>query len=127
MARVLLFGAVWIAALGAFAAIYLLPGRPEVKEVETTFQTPPPHAGDTYPGWTVTRAYSAHHVMMVEVRADNLSKTSGIAAQIVEPLKDRYDEVLIYFRDPRQAADELPALRTQWTPRGGYVTLDYRK
>jgi hypothetical protein len=125
--RVLLFGAVWMALLGAFAAIYLLPGRPEVKEVETQFRTPPPHAGDTYPGWTVISAYSAHHAMVLEVRADDLSNASSIAAQIVEPVKDRYVEVLIYFRDPRQAADDLPALRTQWTRQGGYVTLDYRK
>ena len=36
MARVLLFGAVWMAILGTFATLYLLPGRPAVKEVQTT-------------------------------------------------------------------------------------------
>jgi hypothetical protein len=127
MRRVLLFGGAWAAALAASLTIFLLPGRPVVKEVETRFTVPPPHAGDRHPGWTVTRAYSAHHMLVVEVRVDGTADTSSVAAQVVEPVADRYEEILIYVRDPDQAADDFPARRVQWTRRGGYATLEYRK
>jgi len=126
MARVLLFGAAW---MGLLAALTMAVGRPRASVTSSVSSVsvgpPPPRAGARFPGWTVTRAYSAHHMMVVEVEAERLADGSKIAAQVVEPLKDRYDEVLIYLRNPGHRADDLAARRIQWTPRAGYVESVY--
>jgi hypothetical protein len=128
--RVLLFGTVWIALLAALAVAIGLPRSASVVATpQHVVVAPPPslpRAGMRYPGWTVTRAYSAHHMMVVEVETDNVSISSRIAAQVVEPLKARYDEVLIYVREPGQRRGDLPARRVQWTPRAGYVESIYK-
>lgn len=78
------------------------------------------------PAWTVVKATSAHHVMVVDVEAQRPDQARAIAVQLVEPLRDRYEEVLIYVRRPG-AASELAARRIQWTPRGGYVETIYAR
>lgn len=128
MWRIVLFGAAWIAILAAFGLAVGLSGRPGVTvEVRTSLgpPAPPPRAGQRYPGWTVTRAYSAHQMMVVEVEAERPDTARQIATQIVEPLKDRYDEVLIYVRKPGTPPEELPSRRIQWTPAGGYIETIY--
>jgi hypothetical protein len=128
MARVLFFGAAW---MGLLAALTATLGRPrasvttDVRSVSVDGRHRRPRAGARFPGWTVTRAYSAHHMMVVEVEAERLDDGSKIAAAVVEPLKDRYDEVLIYLRNPGQRADNLAMRRIQWTPRAGYVESIY--
>jgi hypothetical protein len=75
-------------------------------------------------GWTVTRATSAHHMMVVDVEARRLDEAKGIASQIVEPVRSRgYEEILIYVRQPGMR--EPAVRRIQWTPRGGYVETSY--
>jgi hypothetical protein len=75
-------------------------------------------------GWAVTKATAAHHMMVIEVDAERLDDASGIAIQIVEPVRSSgYEEILIYVRQPGSRA---PAVRRiQWTPRGGYVESTY--
>jgi hypothetical protein len=131
MARVLLFGAAWTLVLAALLFAFRGPGLPvasvrsDVRPAVLPPPPPPPRAGTRFPGWTVTKAYSAHHMMVVEVETDLPDTARQIAAQVVEPLKDRYDEVLIYVRDPDASHDDLPARRVQWTRRGGYVETVY--
>jgi hypothetical protein len=123
MGRVLLFGAAWVAVL-AVIIVMVRPQRARVAVEMTTMPAPapaPPRPGTGQPGWTVTRAYSAHHTMVVEVEADHPSEALAIAREVVEPLRNRYDEVLVYTRSPG-APDA--ARRVQWTPRGGYVEMD---
>jgi hypothetical protein len=132
MARVLIFGAVWTLVLAALLFALHRPststlasvtdaGRPAVQPPPP----PPPRAGTRFPGWTVTKAYSAHHMMVVEVETDMPYTARQIATQVVEPLKERYDEVLIYVRKPDAPPDDLPARRVQWTRRAGYVEIVY--
>ena len=129
MARVLLFGAAWFALLAAIAVGIGPPARitssSEPRPASSSPLPPPPRAGERYPGWTVTRAYSAHHMMIVEVHTDLQANASSIAAQVVEPLRDRYDEVLIYVRESDQRRTDFPARRIQWTKRAGYVESVY--
>ena len=129
MARVLLFGAVWIGLLVTLALAFGVPKAPKVstamRAAALAAPPPPPRVGARYPGWTVTRAYSAHHMMVVEVETDIVGNSSRVAAQIVEPLAGRYDEVLIYIREPGQSTDDMPARRIQWTPRAGYIESVY--
>jgi hypothetical protein len=71
-------------------------------------------------GWTVTKATSAQHMMVVHVDAERLEEARGIAVQIVEPVRTHgYDEILIYVRQPGRR--DAAVRRVQWTPRGGYV------
>lgn len=129
MARVLLFGAAWLALLVALTVAIGPPSRikpsSEPGPASLLPPAPPPRAGERYPGWTVTRAYSAHHMMVVEVQTDLQANAASIAAQVVEPLQDRYDEVLIYVRESGQRRDDFPARRIQWTKRTGYVESVY--
>ena len=122
-ARVLLFGAAWVAVLAVMIAV-VRPHRPAIAVTITSSHLDaapaPPKPGTQYPGWTVKRAYSAHHTMVVEAEAERPSEALAIAREVVEPLRSRYDEVLVYTREPG-APD--PARRVQWTPRGGYVEL----
>ena len=56
----------------------------------------------------------AHSVLVVEVETDRLHEAQVIAQQLVEPVKERYVEALVYFyrtRRPRTFA----AKRIQWT------------
>jgi hypothetical protein len=74
-------------------------------------------------GWAVTKATAAQHMMVVEVDAERLDDAQGIAVQIVEPVRSKYDEILIYVRQPGR---NIPAVRRiQWTPSGGYVESTY--
>ena len=72
-------------------------------------------------GWQVIDYLSALGVLIVEVETHRLDETLGIAHALVEPLKDSYVEVLVYFSEPGR---ELAAQRVQWTPEGGYVRTD---
>jgi hypothetical protein len=124
MARILLFGAAWLVVL-AVSIVLVRPHRPAIAVTVSSSHPeappPPPKPGTRYSGWTVKRAYSAHRTMVVEVEADHpTSQALAIAREVVEPLGNRYDEVLVYMRDP-DAPDA--ARRVQWTPRGGYVEL----
>ena len=80
----------------------------------------------TTPAWTVTKATSAHHTMVVDVDARDPARSHEIAEQIVAPLRSRqYDEVLIYIH-PFGKHDATTAVRRlQWTPRAGFVETDY--
>ena len=72
-------------------------------------------------GWQVIDYVSALGVLIVEVETYRLDEVTGIAHVLVEPLKQSYVEVLVYFAEPGQ---ELAAQRVQWTPSGGYVQMD---
>jgi hypothetical protein len=132
VARVLIFSLAWIAALGLLAALLMQPSRPAPRVVGASpaplsKSNRVPKAGESdarYPGWTVRRSFSAHHVMVVDVEADRPAEARRIAIQIVEPVRDRYEEVLIYVRKPGTMG-ELAARRIQWTPRHGYVEAIY--
>jgi len=76
-------------------------------------------------GWQVTAVRSAHHVLVVEVETDRLAEAGAIARQLVEPVADRYDEVLVYFYRPASRPRQA-VLRIQWTPGGGYKRLEIK-
>jgi hypothetical protein len=141
MPRVLLFGAAWTAVLAVLAFAFWPDARPEIarpaafeSDAEAARPKPPPspppprpRAGDRYPGWTVTSAYSAHYAMVIEVETERPDTALAIAAQVVEPVKDRYEEILLYVHTPGALPDELPARRVRWTKRGGYEETIYDK
>ncbi len=80
----------------------------------------------TIPAWTVIKATSAHHTMVVDVDAMNIQRSREIAEQIVASLSSReYDEVLIYVHPFGRHDGSAAVHRLQWTPRGGFVESRY--
>jgi hypothetical protein len=76
-------------------------------------------------GWSVTRANSAHHAMVVEVEAQHPEAARAIANEIVAPMLSRgYEEILVYVR-PRGGGPDAPVRRIQWTRNGGFVESVY--
>ena len=80
-------------------------------------------SGARWWSWRVTRATSAHRVMLVDVEAQRVADARAIAVQIVEPVRAHgYGEILIYVRKPG-APLTSPDRRIQWTPGGGFVEM----
>ena len=91
------------------------------------FDPPPPNpaikAGVIGPaGWQVTRRYSYNRVLVIEGECHNRERAREIAAFIVEPVTEAYDEVLIYVR---QRGAVSPTTRVQWRKQTGYRLLEF--
>jgi hypothetical protein len=74
--------------------------------------------------WHIRNMATAHGAFVIEVEADDPSQAATIARALVEPIKDDYDEVLVYVNQ-RGGDSDLPDRRLQWTPRDGYVEIAY--
>ena len=75
--------------------------------------------------WQIVEMATAHGAFTIEVEMAEGVDTDEIARSLVEPLQDRYAEVLVYFH-ARDAQTDLPQLRVQWTASGGYTETRYR-
>ena len=82
-----------------------------------------PLGEDSGDGWKVVEMTSAQRALVVEVDTRRLNEAVAIAQQIVGPVSDRYDEVLVYFFDQPAANPRFASLRVQWTPANGYRML----
>src|SRR5262245_30164029 len=133
MARLLVAGVAWLAALGLFAALIqwsVRPPRPTPTPPAVTALVRSLNKMETQSTrtsrdpWTVTRATSAHRAMVIDVEADHPERALEIAGEIVDPLRGRYDEVLIYVR-PTGSPNSSVVRRIQWTPHDGFVESTY--
>jgi hypothetical protein len=61
----------------------------------------------------------------VEADLIDLAESMSAARAIVEPVRERYAEVLVYFRQAGAVGPQA-ARRVQWTTRGGYAELVLR-
>lgn len=112
---------------GAFAAVLFFsspPDQPPQVVVPPSSAMMVPLRDDTGRGWAVVEMTSAQRALVVEVETRRINEAVAIAQQIVEPVSDRYDEVLVYFFDQPELTPRLASLRVQWTPAGGYRTLE---
>ena len=126
LARLLVGGALWLTAMVLFAAALQWSGRAR--------PAPPPspvsalarslnhlQSGDAQQAWYVTKATSAHHVMVVDVETERMDQASSIATEIVDGAKrSAYEEILIYIRKVGEGQGSA-GRRVQWTPAGGFV------
>jgi hypothetical protein len=127
---VLLGGVAWLFGMILFATVIRWSSQPRVAPVPV--QPPPlvrelnsarPSPGEQGLAWIVTRATSAHRVLVVDVDAERVGEARAIAVQVVEPVRDKgYEEILLYVW---KAGSEKPYAdrRIQWTPAGGYSEL----
>lgn len=128
--RLLIGGIVWLGVLALFIAGLARPGPARVRGdtapapgLAGALNEPQARNGGTWWRWKVTRATSAHRVLVVDVEAQRVADAKSIAIQIVEPVRSHgYEEILVYVRQPGGAAG-APERRVQWTPRGGYVEM----
>lgn len=75
--------------------------------------------------WRIVEMATAHGAFTIEVEMAEGVDTDEIARSLIQPLQDRYAEVLVYFHT-RDAQTDLPEIRVQWTVAGGYVETRYR-
>jgi hypothetical protein len=73
------------------------------------------------PGWRAIGDIYAYGALLMTIETERIMDAADIASSIVEPIKNGYVEVLIYFQRPDAP---LASRRVQWTPGGGYVELD---
>ena len=83
-------------------------------------------AAQPWARWTVTEQLVAGSVLVLQVETTHLADALAIARELVEPMKARYAEVMIYFHRPGRPTT-LPPRRVQWSPARGYVETDYEK
>lgn len=133
MARLFVAGVAWLAAFGLFAALISwfaraprpAPTPPAVTNlVRALNRLEASSPGAKREPWTVTRATSAHHALVIDLEADKPENARQIAGDIVEPLRGRYEEVLIYVR-PTGNPVNATVRRIQWTPHDGFVETSY--
>jgi hypothetical protein len=132
MTRLLVAGVAWLAAFGLFAALVAwsarprpTPTRPAVTAlVRALNKMESPSPFSRHEPWIVTRATSARRAMVIDVEADKPEDARNIAAELVEPLRAKYEEVLIYVRPIGNPANALTR-RIEWTPRGGFLETSY--
>jgi hypothetical protein len=77
-------------------------------------------------GWYVRNMATAHGAFVIEVEAEDPAQTDTIARALIEPIRNDYDEILVYVNTLGDDSD-LPARRMQWTPAGGYVEITYEQ
>jgi len=132
MARLLVAGVAWLAAFGLFAALVVWSAHPrptptppaltDLVRALNKMATPSPLSKRE--PWTVTRATSARRAMVIDVEADKPENARQIAAGLVEPLRVKYEEVLVYVR-PIGSPTNAVVRRIEWTPHGGFVETMY--
>src|SRR5690606_32295836 len=90
--------------------------------------TPPAvkRAAQPWARWTVTERLAAGSVLVLQVETTHLGESAAIARELVEPVKARYAEVMVYFHRPGRPST-LPPRRVQWSPTRGYVETDYEQ
>jgi hypothetical protein len=127
--RLLVVGVAWVAALVVFAVFLQwsarLPrpvagSRDGVSALARSLNDLRPSASPLANAWTVTRASSALGAMVVDVEAQEPNRSLSIAREIVEPVHQKYQEVLIYIT-PVGADEHSVVRRIQWTAKAGYV------
>ena len=125
IARLLVAGLAWLAAMALFAAAlqwsgHARPIRPmPVTALARALSTP--EAEDPAQSWFVTRATSAHHMLVVDVEATQVDQANDIATRIVARAREHaYDEILIYVRRIGEGQGTA-GRRVQWTPAAGFV------
>jgi hypothetical protein len=131
--RLVVAGVAWLAAFSLFAALIEWSARPprpaptppavtDLVRALNRLESSSPSA--KHEPWTVTRATSAHRAMVIDIEADMPEDARQIANDIVDPLRAKYEEVLIYVRPTGNPVNGI-VRRIQWTPHDGFVESSY--
>ena len=128
--RLLAFGVASLAMVGLFMVMQSVSSdarRTDIGQYATStleYAINRARPVERFPSWTVTKANSAHHALVVDVQARRVEEARVIAEQVVNPVRSRgYQEILIYVYTVGDPAG--PMRRVQWTPRTGYIETAY--
>ena len=129
MARLAWVALAWIAALvGLAAALHgsgsSRPLRPPASTILARSINDAQRTSDRRWRWSAISATSAVRQMVVHVEAFNVDDAHVIAAAIVEPRRDRFDDILVYVHRVGRGAQLAPR-RVEWSRRDGYVLTRY--
>lgn len=81
--------------------------------------------------WRMRAFVSAHRMLVVRGDATSPAVSTDMARAIVASEAPRYGEILVYatllgsVASPHSSSDPESVVRTRWTPRAGYSTLEY--
>ncbi len=133
--RLLLGGVAWLLALFLFGALIQRSGSdtprvtPAIDGVDPVSRSiNQARIASTHPErlrWTVTRSASALREMVVSVSAERPEQARVIAEQIIAPVHQQYEEILVYVSAVDSGRDPL-VRRIAWTPRGGYRETSFK-
>lgn len=117
----------WAAGLSLFAAVLRWTGPPHHPPRPPTTSALARALNAAAPDdqawrWSVTHAQASQGALVVEADVLDLAESLTSARAIVEPVRGRYTEVLVYLRQSG-ATGHFAARRVQWTPTGGYVEI----
>ena len=117
----------WLAALVLFGAALRWNGAarrpprpPSTSALARSLN--PAQPGDRSWRWWVTRAHASQGALVVEADVVDLAESLAAARAIVEPVRARYTEVLVYLRQS-DTKGRFAARRVQWTQAAGYVEM----
>ena len=74
--------------------------------------------------WQIVEMATAHGAFTIEVEVTKGVDTCELARTLIEPLQQKYAEILVYFYEHGGKSD-LPILRVQWTAADGYAKTEY--
>lgn len=76
--------------------------------------------------WRIIKLATAQDVFTIELEVSDLATASDVARELVDPLKTRYAEILVYvYADGEGTGGHLPAKRIQWNAADGFVETAY--
>ena len=111
-----------MALLAAGLAWSSLPRHPQRPPSSSTLarslNVPVPHDDRTW-RWSVTRAQASQGALVVTADVLDMAESMDVAHQIVEPVRAKYSEVLVYLH-AHGSKSQFAGRRVQWTRAGGY-------
>lgn len=115
----------WVAGLSLFAAVLRWTGAPGHPPRPPGASALARSLNATQPDarawrWSVTHARASQGALVIEAVMPKPADALSNAREIVEPVRWKYSEVLVYVRGS-SAPGTLASRRVQWTPAGGYV------
>jgi hypothetical protein len=114
----------WAAGLSLFAAVLRWTGTPHTPRppgasaLARSLNPIRPDEGAWR--WSVTHAHASQGALVVQAVMPNPADALSNAREIVDPVRSRYSEVLVYVRRS-SAPGSQASRRVQWTPASGYV------
>ena len=69
----------------------------------------------------IVKMATADDVLVIEVNATEAIESRALAQRLVEPVRDRFPEVIVYIRWP--AVPDRSTVKVSWTAEAGYEEL----
>ena len=93
----------------------------ELDQLETTREGP----AIVNDAWRIVKMATAQDIFTIEVEVVDLATSFDVARMLVEPLQERYGEVLVYvYADGEGVGGYVPSKMIHWNLTEGFVEID---